>query len=589
MDHDVSLRILAYLTAAVVAVPLFRKFKLGAILGYLFAGVVIGPEGINFVSNPEQALHIAEIGVVMLLFVIGLELNPEKLWDMRVQISVLGLGQMLLSAAVIAIVAAWILSTSWQIEVLIGLTLALSSTAFAIQLMDEQGVMASRLGRKGFAILLLQDMAVIPILLLVNAWAPASDAVSHGVNLSWWEGTLVVIGVLLFGRFGLNPALRVVASSGAKEVLTAAALLIVLGMALLMETIGLSAGMGAFLAGIMLANSSFRHELETNIEPFKGLLLGLFFIAVGMSLDLQLLFDHPFFIVGMALALMTIKALIITYLISLRDCSRYEGLLMGLILSQGGEFAFVVMAKAVTFNVIEQSIADYIILIVGVSMALTSPAVMLLKYIIAKKKTEDKSFDTISTDEVEVIIAGFGRFGLIVGRILAANNICFTALDKDASHVDLVNKFGNKVFYGDLTRLDLLKTAGIEKTRILVIAIDDREQTLSMAKLVREMFPEITIIARAYNRQHAYQLRSYDVKTVIRETFGSSLTAAEKTLLALGFTEGQAHSRIELFKDHDEQLVEQGVFHKDDLDALLNLASEGSKELASLFKNENKS
>ena len=585
MDHSPLLNVLYYLTAAVLAVPIFRRLGLGAILGYLAAGALIGPQGINLIDHPEEALHFAEFGVVMLLFVIGLELNPEKLWSMRKLIALLGGGQLLLCAAAIGVFCLLVFNFTAQISLLVGLTLALSSTAFAVQLMDEQGVMGSHLGRKGFAILLLQDMAVIPILLLVDFWAPSSAGESQ--HLPWWTGPLAVLGVLVFGRFCLNPALRMIARYGSREVLTAAALLIVLGTANLMQSIGLSMGMGAFLAGIILANSSFRHQLEADIEPFKGLLLGLFFIAVGMTLDLALLAKSPLLIVGLALSLMTVKAAIIAALVHFRSCNWKESILLGLMLSQGGEFAFVVMAKALSLNIIESSIADYLVLVVGVSMAFTSPLVMLAKRLFREKPSSDgNATSDVVNEEPEVIIAGFGRFGQIVGRILSANHIHFAALDKDASHVEFVKSFGNKIYFGDATRADLMESAGIDHVRVVVIAVNGIEDSLKIVHWLQQNHPKITLVARARNRTHAYQLKAQNVDIIIRETLESSLNAASETLMGLGFTEGQARAKVDIFRKHDHELFEKAAEHKDDHKTLRTIAKQGREELEALFKQD---
>lgn len=586
MEHNAILNVLAYLGAAVIAVPVFRRIGLGAILGYLAAGAIIGPEVLHLITHPEAVLHFAEFGVVMLLFLIGLELNPEKLWDMRAQVSLLGGGQLVLCASLIAAFC-WFLGVDTHLAIVIGLTLGLSSTAFAVQLMDEQGIMGSHLGRKGFSILLLQDMAVIPILLLVDFWAPGSQS-SSDHQVVWWVRPVTVVGVLLFGRYCINPCLRLVALYGSREILTAAALLIVLGTAVLIQSVGLSMGMGAFLAGIILANSSFRHQLEADIEPFKGLLLGLFFIAVGMTLDLQLLVSSPLLIIGLALLLMIIKGVVIASLVHFRECDWRESFMLGLMLSQGGEFAFVVMSKALGLSLIDQATADKVVMIVGISMALTSPLVMLFKKLGYRKPVENTNYDTHGEEEPEVVIAGFGRFGQITGRILAANGIHFTALDKDASHVDFVRSFGNRIFFGDATRLDLLEAAGIDHAKVLVVAVDKLEDATEIVHKAKEAYPRLHIIARAHNRMHAYQLKAEKIDHVIRELMESSLVAARETLIGLGFTEGQAINKVEMFRNHDRALLEKAVAHKDDMDQLMQIAREGRQELEELFKQDGK-
>ncbi|MDB4069149.1 monovalent cation:proton antiporter-2 (CPA2) family protein, partial [Pseudomonadales bacterium] len=457
--HDLLINAVIYLAAAVIAVPLFEKLRLGAILGYLAAGIAIGPWGLAIISDPTDTLHLAELGVVMLLFLIGLELSPTTLWRMRNWIVMLGATQLLGTAALIVGLLLWALALDLSIALMIGLALALSSTAFAIQLLTSYRVLDTALGQKGFAILLFQDLAVIPILLYVEALAGAGDEAEG----AWWVGALLIIGVLVAGRYLLNPLLRLVANYNSSELMTAAALLIVLGMALLIEAAGLSMGMGAFIAGILLANSSFKHQLETEVEPFKGLLLGLFFIAIGMTLDIGLLFDKPLLIIGLALLLMTAKTLIVGILAKLAGSPTNDAMRLGLILSQGGEFAFVVMSHAKIAAVIDVDLANTVALIVGLSMAMTSPLLVLYNKIITSRRGAGaENYDSSwGESEPEVIIAGFGRVGQITGRLLTANGIQFTALDKNAEHIEFVRKFGNKVFFGDATRFGLLETAGI--------------------------------------------------------------------------------------------------------------------------------
>lgn len=584
-ENHVMQNVLYYLAAGVIAVPLFRKLGLGAILGYLAAGVFLGPSGIGAVSDPLHVLHFAELGVIMLLFLIGLELAPDKLWRMRGQIGLTGGSQLLFSALLISVVL-FSLSVPPTTAIILGLTLGLSSTAFAIQLMAEQKVLASPLGRKGFSILLLQDLAVIPLLLLVEFLAPAENGGSAEA-LPWWLGALAVIGVLVAGRFLINPLLKIIATAGSRETMTAAALLIVLSVALLMQAVGLSMGLGAFVAGIVLANSSFRHQLETDIEPFKGLLLGLFFIAVGMTMNLQLLLEQPLLLFGLAALLMAIKTLVITVIVRLQKTTAKQSVQLGLMLSQGGEFAFVVVALAGTLGLLEQGLAEQVVLVVGLSMALTSPLVSLQQKFWPAPDEDERDYDTERDEaEPEVIIAGFGRFGQIVGRLLTASGVPFTALDKDASHIEFVKRFGNRIFFGDATRMDLLQSAGIEHARLLVLAVDDSEEALVIAKMAKESCPDLKIVARAHNRMHSYQLIALGVDDVLRETFGSSLEAASMSLMHLGYTEGKALERMNIFRQHDEEMVEEAAKHKDDVDKLLALSHAGKEELERLFSQD---
>jgi CPA2 family monovalent cation:H+ antiporter-2 len=575
--------LLFYLFAAVVFVPFFRRFHLGAILGYLFAGVLIGPEVFNLISDPESVLHFSEIGVVFLLFVIGLELNPNKLWKMRSQIGFLGGGQLLLSTLIIAF-ALYLFPADWQYAVIIGLALALSSTAFSIQLMAEKGILASANGRRGFAILLMQDLAVIPILLIVQAFGDSS--VSH--QAPWWYGVLAVVALLLAGRYLLNPLLGVVARFGSRETMTASALFIVVGAAYLMDIAGLSMGMGAFLAGMMLANSHFRHQLETDIEPFKGLTLGLFFIAIGMMLNIDLLLSNPLLVFGFALSLMIAKALIISGLLRIAQVDWRSGFTVGLMLSQGGEFAFVIMGHAGVLNVIPTSMIEMTNLVVGISMVLTVPLVALFSVISQpnmKSKEEDPSLPEVET-ESEVLILGFGRFGQITGRILAANHIPFTALDNNPSHINFIKHFGNKIHFGDITRLDVLRAAGIENINTILLSISDSDKSLQVLKAIKNYFPEKKVIVRARSRMNYLQLKHAGADTVIRELFSSSVDAAAATLLAQGYTASEAIKTTALFRSHDEALLEQAIEHHDNFDKLIEIGKQGRLELEQLFNRD---
>jgi CPA2 family monovalent cation:H+ antiporter-2 len=570
-----------FLGAAVIAVPVFKKLKLGAILGYLVAGALIGPSVLNLIYDPNTILHVAELGVVLLLFLIGIELEPEKLWRMRNAVMVTGGGQMLITTALIAVVLHFVFG-GWPRAVVIALALALSSTAFAIQLMNEHRMLKSPPGQQGFGILLMQDLAVIPVLLLVEVLATSGAS-----NAPPWYFAVGAIGTVLFvGRFLLNPFLRVMSTYGSAEVMTASALLIVLATALGMEKAGLSMGMGAFIAGMLLANSSFRHQMEMEIEPFKGLLLGLFFIAIGMNLDLGLLTQQPLMIVGAAAALVAVKTLVIWGLIRLNGQTSKDALHVGLMLSQGGEFAFVVMAQASGNGLVEPLLANQITLIVGVSMALTAPLVILHSQFFSTPNCPRVFDDDREHDEPEVIIAGFGRFGQITGRILAANGIPFTALDNNAEQIAFVKKLGNKVFYGDGSRLDLLKTAGIAHARVLLIALDNEEDGLRLATLVRANFPEVRLVARAHNRFSVQLYKQLGVHEVIREMMEGSLDAAEQVLSEYGFSEAESGNMVQIFRHHDKGSVENAGETELDMDALVTSASLSRDELANLFQQD---
>ncbi len=576
------LNALYYLLAAVITVPLFKRLGLGSILGYLFAGIVLGPHALGIIEDPASVLHFAEYGVILLLFVIGLELAPEKLWSMRNHIVVLGGSQVLLTGLVIGF--GMVMLVALPLAFVLGLTLALSSTALAIQLMSEERILASPLGRKGFSILLLQDLAVIPILIAVSVLAPGASGAS---TPAWYVTILALVGVIAFGRFGLSELLAAVARSNNREVMTAASLLIVIGVAVLMNAVGLSMGLGAFLAGIMLANSDYRHQLESDIEPFKGMLLGLFFIAIGMTLNLELLWASPLRFVVLALGLVCVKTVIITAILRWRHVSLKEGIQLGLMLSQGGEFAFVVLSQGQQAMLFDAALAEQLTLIVGLSMAFTSPLVTLYRRIGRSRSVEQPDQDGYwDSHQPEVIIAGFGRFGQIIGRLLRARHIPFTAMDKDSAHVEFVKQFGNRLFYGDLTRIDLLRSAGIKHAKILVVAVNDVAQSLAIIDHAREQNSRIKIIARAVDRFHAYELYKRKVESVVRETFASSLEAATETLEQLGYTEGQALEVAKRFRLHDEELLERSAQHMEDMEELRNIARQGRRELELLFEED---
>jgi CPA2 family monovalent cation:H+ antiporter-2 len=573
-----------FLGATLIAVPLFKKLKLGSILGYLIAGIVIGPSALNFIDDPYTILHFAELGVVLLLFVIGLELEPKNLWRMRNQILFSGGSQLFLSAGIIAAICYWVFSLSMPISITIGLALALSSTAFAIQLMNEQRILKTPPGQQGFSILLMQDVAVIPILLLVASLAP--NPTEGGP--AWYISLAAVVAVLVVGRFLINPFLRIVARYGSSEVMTAAALFIVLVTALGMSASGLSMGMGAFIAGILLAESSFKHQLETEIEPFKGLLLGLFFIAIGMNLDLSLLVSQPAFIVGMSVLLVMIKALVIYFILRINKQSNSDSSRVALMLSQGGEFAFVVMTLALSNAVLDAQVAGQVNLIVGLSMALTSPIVIVHSLFFSSKNCPPVYDTHGDSDEPQVIIAGFGRFGQITARVLSANGIAFTAMDKDAEHIEFVKQFGNRVFYGDATRLDLLKKSGISDARVLLIAIDGESDINKLAALVKEQFPHIKIIARARNRMHATELAKLGIDNFVREMFDAGISACCEVLQAYGYTKGQADNMVSIFEQHDRKMLNKVIEEKMEFASIVKSVHQGREELEQIFAEDRK-
>lgn len=585
ISEEFLINALYFLAAAVIAVPLFKAIGLGSILGYLAAGILLGPGILGLVREPEAVLHFAEYGVILLLFIIGLELAPQKLWQMRGKIAITGGSQLLLSALLIGAVFL-ASSVAFPQSLVLGLTLGLSSTAFAIQLMSEEHILASPLGRQGFAILLLQDMAVVPLLILVGLLARGTTEVEAA---PWYYSILAVLAVLAIGRLGLNRVLGIVARTQNREVMTAASLLIVIGVAVLMDVVGLSMGLGAFLAGILLANSDYRHQLESDIEPFKGILLGLFFIAVGMSIDLRLLLQHPILIPLAALGLVALKTLVIVLILRWQKLRYRECFQLGLMLSQGGEFAFVVLSQSTQLGLLGEELAAQTTLVVSLSMALTAPLVVAQRKLWhCRSETQPDQDGQWDHQDPEVLIAGFGRFGQVVARMLTAKHIPFTAMDKNPAHVEFVKQFGNKIYFGDMSRLDLLQATGIEQAKVLVVAVDEIDESLRIVDLAQEVNPKLTIVARAVDRFHAYELHRRKVRHVVRETFASSIEAGTEALESLGYTEGQALEVADMFRRHDEALLQRSVEHKDNMDELFQIAKEGRKELQSLFDQDSK-
>ena len=573
-----------FLLAAALAVPLFKKLGLGAILGYLAAGVVIGPEILGLIDDPEKVLHFSEIGVILLLFVIGLELEPAKLWAMRAQVLLLGSGQLAISAGVIYGVLAFLFEMDSNTALIIALALGLSSTAFAIQLMADKGILGNEDGRRGFSILLFQDLAVVPILFVVQALAPVQPETGSD---QWWLAPAAILGLIVFARYLINPALQFMSRYGGREIMTVVALLIVLGAAVLMEHANLSMGLGAFMAGMMLANSSFRHQLEADVEPFKGLSLGLFFISIGMTLNFGLLVDAPFTIILGTLGLMAMKAAVIVALVMIAGVPFPRGMMLGLILCQGGEFGFVIMAQAMQLSLLGEGISGMVNLMIGISMALTAPAVLWLDKFtdkqIAKAPDNHEKFDS---QESEALILGFGRFGQVTGRMLAANQIHFTALDRNADHIEFVKKFGNQVYFGDASRAEVLQAAGISKVRTVVVAIDDSKMTKSIVEYIVLNYPKITIIARAHNRNDYLALKAAGAHSVVREVFAGALEAATEALHALGYSDGQAMQRAEAFKQHDENLLNKQGKVLGDSDKVIEIGRQGREQLEAIFQQD---
>jgi glutathione-regulated potassium-efflux system ancillary protein KefC len=586
MEHTPSwlLNSLIYLGAAVIAVPLSRALGLGSIIGYLTAGIAIGPWVMGLVTNVDDILHFSEFGVVLMLFMVGLELEPRRLWSMRRPIFGWGSVQVVACALALALLAV-ACGVGWKLALVAGLGLALSSTAIALQVMDERNLLPTSSGQAAFSVLLFQDVAAIPILALLpllDGGATTPDASSPNLLLEVSKILAVIAGIVLGGRLLLRPVFRWIARSRTPEIFTAAALLLVVGIAGLMLQVGLSMALGAFLAGVLLAESEYRRELETDLEPFKGLLLGLFFIAVGMSIDFGALRQSPGLVALVVLGFLAMKALVIYGMSRAMALPFQERPVFILLLSQGGEFAFVVFQAAAGAHVFSAQTASVLIGAVAVSMLL-SPLLLVVvdKWILprfASRKTTQ--LEEISEEQnAATVIAGFGRYGQIIARVLLAQGLPATVLDHDAEMIEAARSFGYRVFYGDATRLDLLRTAGAASAKILVVAVDDVEQSLAVVDLAREHFPQLQIVARARDVTHWNKLRDRGVMLVEREMFESSLRSARSVLELLGQEPFEARQAALRFRQHNLELFEKLHPHYRDPAKLISVVKEGRNQL----------
>ena len=567
---DLLQQSLTYLAAAVLSVPIARKVGLGSVLGYLIAGILIGPHVFTLVGdNQQDVLHFAEFGVVMMLFLVGLELRPSRLWEMRV--SILGLGglQVVLSTCLIAAVAR-LLGLPTSAAIAVGLIMSLSSTAIVLQSLTERGLLKTSPGQSSFSVLLFQDIAVIPMLAILPFLASGqieveAGASGHGTTMPAYLQALslvgIVVGLVLAARFLARPAFRFIAEARLPEVFTAAALLLVVALSFIMQQVGVSPALGAFLGGVVLAESEFRHELESNIEPFKGLLLGLFFITVGATMDLELLAAEWRRIMMLTTLLLLLKFSVLWALGRRFGMQLMNNLLFAVALCQSGEFAFVLFTAARKYGVLQDELISLLTLVVAVSMIVTP--VLMIGYArvsarwYAKHGGDDMADEVIDTDDNPVIIAGYGRFGQIIGRLLHANGIGVTLLDHDPGQIELTRKFGFKVYYGDATRMDLLHTAGAEDAKMLVVAVDDRDEINRIVTDAKSHFPHLKILTRALDRQHVYQLKAMGCAVIRRETFSSALEVGVEALKLMGFRAFQAQRLAQVFRQHDEQTLDE--------------------------------
>ena len=574
-----------YLSAAVVAVPVAKKLGLGSIIGYLAAGIGIGPWGLGLVTNVQDILHFAEFGVVLMLFLVGLELEPKRLWNLRRPIFGWGSAQVV-SCAVIIMGVAMAFGVGWKIALVAGLGLALSSTAIALQAIGERNLMPTSSGQAGFSILLFQDVAAIPILALLpllGAVAGANEALDQSNRaLEALKIIAVIGGIILGGRLLLRPVLGWIAKSDTPEIFTAASLLLVVGIAALMQFVGLSMALGAFLAGVLLAESEYRRELETDIEPFKGLLLGLFFIAVGMSIDFGVLAQSPGLMAAILFGFLGLKLAVIYALARAMKLPFQERPVFTVLLAQGGEFAFVVFQAAAGANVLSMQTSSLLIGAVALSMLITPLLLIAVDKLLLPRyaRAGAAQMDEISEPQTApIIIAGFGRYGQIIGRMLLAQGVAPTVLDHDAEMIEAVRTFGYRVFYGDATRLDLLRTAGAATAKILVVAVDDVEQSIKIIDMAKEHFPQLQIVARARDVTHWNQLRDRGVTRVERELFESSLRSARSVLELLGHPPHEARQSAMRFRQHNLALFEQLYPHHKDRAKVIAVVKQGRAQL----------
>jgi monovalent cation:proton antiporter-2 (CPA2) family protein len=578
---------LIFFAAAILLVPLFHRLGLGSVLGYLIAGMVVGPFGFGFIPDSESILHFSEIGVVFLLFIIGLEIQPRKLWSMRRHLFGFGFFQVALTTVIISLIAK-AFGLSWISSGIIGFSLSLSSTAFAVQTLTEKNQFNTDFGRNSFAILLMQDLLAIPVLALVSSFS--IDGVDPSASSAWMKviyAAAIVVFLILLSRYVMRPVFRMIASTHSREVFTAIGLFVVLGVAALMQKAGLSAALGTFLAGVLLADSEYRHELEANLEPFKGLLMGLFFIAVGMSVSLDLILQEPLLILGLSIGYLILKSTVIYGLGRFSKMGHQSSKMMALAIAQGGEFAFVLLGALASMQVADSKIINYLTVVITFSMAL-NPLNSLANEFLSKAKKITPEYDEIKDEAPEVIIAGFGRFGQTFGRILRAQDIPFVAIDHDPQQVDLVRRFGNQVYYGDASRKELLETAGAERAKYFILAIDDVEFSVKTAELVKTSFPNLKIFARARNRGHAFDLMDLGITNIKRETFDSSVNFTKQLLLEMGFEKQKADHIIERFKTHDEVMIREQFKVRQDDKSFISVSKQGVAQLAQVLNDDSR-
>ena len=582
------LQVTLFLAASLLLVPLLKRLGIATVLGYLFTGIVLGPSVLNIAHDPKAIMELAEFGVIFLMFIIGLELRPQRLWDMRQSIFVMGSLQVVLTGIALTALVFFALSQSIAASIVIGFALSLSSTAFALQLLNEKQQLNTSFGQQSFSILLFQDIAAIPLIAIIPLLAGTTSA-HHGI--AYFSAVVATFtGLFLFSRYVMRPFFRFVAQSGAHELITAVGLFIVLAVVLLMDSLGISTTLGAFLTGVLLADSEFRHELEASIAPFKGLLLGLFFMTVGMTTPIALILQQPWLILGGAIVLLLLKMLLLTALARYRQFSWSNSLLLGTCLAQGGEFAFVVFNVAYSEKVLSKAMLEPMTLIVTLSMVLTPILYWLIStYLIPRiEKESTPEYDDIPNHHNPMIIAGFGRVGQIIARTAHLQHVRFTAIDSSLEKIDFVRHYGGTLYYGDVTQFDLLRSAGIEHAKIFVLAIDDVEDSMNIARHIRLNYPDLKLLVRARDRHHVHLLKDLGVELIWRETYLTALEMAYHALCHLGVHTQDAKKTVRLFRHYDEDLLLQQQHIYTDEQKIYETHRNALAELEHLFESDSK-
>lgn len=599
MDGSLLQSVFIFLAFTCLIVPISKWAGLGPVIGYLIAGILIGPFALGFISEPTTILHFSEFGVVMMLFLIGMELQPRELWKMKGQLLGLGATQVIATTIVIALAALW-MGRYWGEAVVIGMALALSSTAIALQIMQDRGMMGSESGKAGFSVLLFQDVAVIAMIAILPALAIPGGGehiveAGHGpAEASGPSGWLLAVsifgcfaGMIIGGRLLLRPLFRFIARMRVRETFTAMALLLVVGSALLMQWLGLSAALGAFIAGVVLADSDYRHQLERDIEPFKALLLGLFFMSVGMSIDFNALVQNPLAIFGLLIGLVGIKAIILLIIAKTAKMEKISASLFAILLSQGGEFAFVLSQFALTAHAMTQETATILNAVVALSMATTPLLLVVFDKIIARKiNTQTKTGPEPQDEGNNVLVLGFGRVGQMAARLLYTQGIEATLIDYDGDHIEMTAKFGSRVFYGDAGDMDLLRTAGADHMDIIIVAIDNVDRATQIVKEVKQQFPNVKILARARNRNHMFDLLSAGVDFAERETLRGGLALGREALRYLGMSESRSETVAREFLSHDFKTVRESMALREDLDAMIEHSNKASEYIKQTLQSD---